>query len=189
MLVCWEPIAKQMWREYLNCWVTVLPVWAHKSRIGPTHKFVNQTNTILHKVQFKYRRVICWQGKEKMIYWRKNWIFCRTSKSLTKRRNIAQLRLQMLTHVLVLISHCVLSLIVVVMLYYCLVMTLSTCRANTEGKEPIQMMDQRIRRYPWPFWPFWPNNGHGILVCRRSENFEEYFGISRNNNITLCIHI
>ena len=38
-----EPIAKQMWREYLNCWVTVLPVWAHKSRIGPTHKFGKYT--------------------------------------------------------------------------------------------------------------------------------------------------
>ena len=66
--------------------------------------------------QFKYRRVICWQGKEKMSYGRKNWIFCRTSKPLTKSRNIAQLRLQMLTHVIVLISHCVLSLIVVVTL-------------------------------------------------------------------------
>ena len=61
--------------------------------------------------------------------------------SLTKSRNIAQLRLQMLTHVLVLISHCVLSLIVVVMLYFCLLMTLSTCRASTEGEEPIKMMD------------------------------------------------
>ena len=64
--------------------------------------------------QLKYRRVICWQGKEKMCYGRKNWIFCRTSKSLTKSRNIAKLRLQMLTHVTILISHCFLSLIVVV---------------------------------------------------------------------------
>ena len=64
--------------------------------------------------QFKYRRVICWQGKEKMSYGRKNWIFCRTSKSLTKSRNIAKLRMQMLSHVTILISHWVLSLIVVV---------------------------------------------------------------------------
>ena len=30
----------------------------------------------------------------------------------------------------------------------CLVFTLSTCRASAEGEEPIQMIDQRIRRYP-----------------------------------------
>ena len=47
-----EPIAKQMWREYLNCWVTVLPVWAHKSRIGPTHKFGKYTKSAKHYTQY-----------------------------------------------------------------------------------------------------------------------------------------